>query len=78
MEDPKSYDGLSSVVFIAGIYEGVVPFLAKLVGIRPFLAFPARLGAPLWWLVSGAVIVVATGLLWAIDVAKTRRHPGVK
>lgn len=72
MNDAKTYDGLSSLVFLIGIYEGVVPFVIKIFGWHQRLAFPARLAAPAWWIVSLAVIVVAAVLLDALEKAKIR------
>ncbi|WP_131735622.1 hypothetical protein [Actinomadura roseirufa] len=75
MNDPKSYDGLSSLVFFLGAYEGAVPFLAKWLGMTPLLSLPSRLPGPAWWIVSVAALVIAFLLLWWIDVAKKRRFP---
>ncbi|WP_067450245.1 hypothetical protein [Actinomadura macra] len=75
MNDPKSYDGLSGLVFFLGVYEGVVPFVARLWDGKPLLSLPARLPGPAWWIVSTAVLVVGFLLLWWIDVAKKRRFP---
>ncbi|SDH65231.1 hypothetical protein SAMN05192558_113106 [Actinokineospora alba] len=55
-----------------GIYEGVVPFVSKVFGWQPFLAFPLRLPSPWWWIVSAAVIVVAVVVLDVLDKAKKR------
>ncbi|GAA2150490.1 hypothetical protein [Actinomadura napierensis] len=81
MNDPKSYDGLSSFVFMLGVYVGVVPFAGKLLGWEPdgpkrLLVFPLRLPGPAWWIVSVLAILVAFGLLCWIDTAKKRRFPG--
>lgn len=68
----KDYDRLMSLVFVVGIYEGVLPFPATWFGWHPFLSFPLRLDAPAWWLVSGVVVVVALVLLQRLDEAKKR------
>lgn len=69
----ERYDALSGAIFLVGIYEGVVPLVARIVfDGTPFLALPARLDAPAWWIVSIAVIVVAVVLLELVDRAKQR------
>ncbi|KAA2252978.1 hypothetical protein F0L68_33820 [Solihabitans fulvus] len=75
MRDPKSYDALSSFVGIVGLYEGLIPFPAKIFGWHPLLALPVRLASPAWWIVSGAVLVAAFAALVVIDNAK-KRHAG--
>lgn len=72
MSDSKTYEGLTSLVFLIGLYEGVLPFVGKLLHWHPLLSMPLRLSAPAWWIVSAAVIVVAIALLEVIDRAKTR------
>jgi hypothetical protein len=75
----SEYDGLSSLVFVAGIYEGVVPLVVRLLvsdDARPLLAFPLRLDEPWWWITSVVVILVAIGLLERIDQAKRRAVEG--
>jgi hypothetical protein len=73
VKDPKSYDLLSFVVLFVGVYEGLLPFLAKLLDWDPTLAFPRLLDGPWWWIVSGLVVASALRLLEAIDRAKKRR-----
>ncbi|PPK69502.1 hypothetical protein V5P93_006851 [Actinokineospora auranticolor] len=68
--DQKAYDGLQTVVLLVGVWEGLIPFVAKIFGWRPFLAFPLHLPDPLWWIVSGAVIVISLVLLELLDRAK--------
>ncbi|HEU5028054.1 MAG TPA: hypothetical protein VFV01_24240 [Spirillospora sp.] len=80
MNDPKSYDGLSSFVFMLGVYVGVVPFASRLFGWEPdgpkrFLVAAGRLPSPAWWIVSLLAIGVAFALLCWIDTAKKRRFP---
>ncbi|SER76827.1 hypothetical protein [Actinokineospora terrae] len=70
--DERGYDGLQAVVFLAGIYEGLLPFVSKVFAWDPFLAFPLRLPDPLWWIVSGAALVVCVVLLELLDRAKKR------
>jgi hypothetical protein len=75
----SEYDGLSSLVFVAGVYEGVVPVVVRLLvsdDARPLLVFPLRLAAPWWWITSVVVILVAIGLLERIDQAKRRAVSG--
>lgn len=73
MNDPKSYDALSSVVFLVGLFEGLLPFPAKLIGFTPLLSLPSRMDAPAWWIVSGAVLIGAVIALDHLDRAKKRR-----
>ena len=78
MDDPKDYDAVSAVVFLLGIYQGVIPLVARLVfgeDAHVFLSLPLRLDAPWVWVVSVAALVVAVVLLGVIDAAKTRRFP---
>lgn len=72
----RSYDTASAVVFLVGIYNGVAPFIVRLVFDRDrlLLALPLRLHAPWWWITSLAVIVATIVLLAAIDQAKQRRQ----
>jgi len=72
MSDAKTYDGLSGLVALAGIHEGIVPFIGKIFGWHQFLSLPLHLPAPAWWIVSIAAIVVALALLEMIDQAKKR------
>jgi len=65
----KKDDGLSSLVLVVGIYEGVLPFPSRWFGWHPLLSLPTRLDAPAWWIVSGAVVVMAATLLVLLDRA---------
>ena len=70
----EGYDVLSAVVFLVGLYNGVAPFISRLVFDGDlFLAFTLRLRAPWWWIASVAVVLVAGALLALIDEAKQRR-----
>lgn len=72
----SGYDALSGLVLLVGVYNGVAPFVARLVFDSDLLlAFPLRLAAPWWWVTSLTVIAVAVVLLAVIDAAKQRRHP---
>ena len=64
----------SGIVFLVGIYNGIAPFVARLVfgGDDLLLALPLRLPSPWWWITSIAVLVVAGVLLVVIDEAKKR------
>jgi hypothetical protein len=73
MDEPRDYDAVSAVAFLVGFYEGVLPFVAKVLGWTPFLSVPSRMDAPAWWLVSAAVLVVAVVVLDRTDRAKRRR-----
>lgn len=75
MHDAKSFDSLSGAVLLLGLAQGVVPFVAKALGWTPVWALPRHLDAPLWWIVSAAVIVIAATALLVIDRAK-HRAPG--
>jgi hypothetical protein len=68
------YDALSAVVFLLGVYNGIAPFIARLIFDGDLLlAFTLRLPAPWWWIASLAVVAAAIALLEAIDRAKQRR-----
>jgi hypothetical protein len=68
------YDALSAAVFLLGVYNGIAPFVARLVFDGDLLlAFTLRLPAPWWWIASLVVVAVAIALLEAIDRAKQRR-----
>jgi hypothetical protein len=78
MDDPKDYDALSGVVFLVGVYEGLVPIVAQLVfgdDAHLLLALPLRLSPPWVWIVSAAALVAAVVALAAIDNAKNHRFP---
>ena len=67
------YDALSAIVLLAGIYNGIAPFVARLVFDGDlFLAFTLRLPAPWWWIASLAVVALAVVLLELIDRARNR------
>ena len=67
------YDALSGLVLLVGIYNGLAPFVARLVfGGDLFLAFTLRLPSPWWWLASLGVVVLTVVLLEWIDRAKQR------
>ena len=71
------YAALSGLVFLLSIYNGIAPFIARLVFDGDLLlALPLRLPSPWWWITSMAVIGVAMALLTAIDNAKQRRADG--
>ncbi|WP_018684994.1 hypothetical protein [Actinokineospora enzanensis] len=70
--DERGYDGLQGLVFLVGIWEGLIPFVARIFDWHPFLAFPLRLPSPLWWIVSGAVVVISMVCLELLDRAKKR------
>jgi len=47
MQDPKRFDALSTVVFLVGVAEGIVPFAAKLTDWwTPIFALPLYLDPP--------------------------------
>ncbi len=68
------YGVASGIVFLVGIYNGIAPFVARLVfgGDDLLLALPLRLQSPWWWLTSIAVLAVSVVLLVVIDEAKKR------
>jgi hypothetical protein len=69
------YDALSAFVLLAGIYNGIAPFVVRLFSDGSLLlAFPLRLPAPWWWITSLAVVVVTVALLGLLDRAKERRR----
>lgn len=68
-----AYDALSAVVFLLGVYNGIAPFVARLVFDGDLLlAVTLRLPAPWWWIASLGVVAAAIALLEAIDRAKQR------
>jgi hypothetical protein len=72
----EGYDALSAIVLLVGIYNGLAPFVSRLVfGGDLFLAFTLRLPPPWWWIASLAVLIVTGLLLGMIDRAK-QRHAG--
>lgn len=74
---PDGYDAVSGLVLLVGVYNGVAPFVARLVfDGNLLLALPLRLSAPWWWISSLVVIVVSVVLLALIDAAKERRRGG--
>ena len=67
------FDALSGLVLLAGIYNGLAPFVSRLVfDGELFLAFTLRLPSPWWWLASLAVVVLTIVLLDWIDRFKKR------
>lgn len=67
------YDALSGLVLLAGVYNGLAPFVSRwFFGGDLFLAFTLRLPAPWWWLASLAVLVLTAVLLEVVDRAKQR------
>jgi hypothetical protein len=67
------YDALSALVLLVGVYNGLAPFVSRLVfGGDLFLAFPLRLPSPWWWLTSLGVVVLTVVLLEWIERAKKR------
>ncbi|SFE29316.1 hypothetical protein SAMN05216574_10334 [Blastococcus tunisiensis] len=81
-EDPGAdraagYDALSGLVLLVGLYNGVAPFVARLVfGGDLLLAFTLRLPTPWWWIASLAVVVLTVVLLAVIDRGKERSGSG--
>ncbi|SOE02374.1 hypothetical protein [Blastococcus haudaquaticus] len=77
-EDPHEardagYDALSAIVLLAGVYNGIAPFVSRLFFDGDlFLAFTLRLPAPWWWIASLVVVALAVVLLAVIDRAKNR------
>lgn len=67
------YDTASDLVLLVGVYNGLAPFVARLVlDSDLFLALPLRLPAPWWWVVSLAVLAVTVAALGALDAARRR------
>jgi hypothetical protein len=72
-ETAAGYDALSGLVLLVGIYNGLAPFVARLVFDGDlFLAFTLHLPSPWWWVASLAVVALAVVLLKWIDRAKKR------
>lgn len=73
----KRYEAATTLVFVIGISQGVIPLVSKLFfDGQPLLALPARLPGPWWWLVSTAVVVAGLVALEVIDKAKRRAATG--
>lgn len=72
MNSAKDYDQLSTLVFVVGLFEGLLPFAGRLLGFSPLLSLPLRLDAPWWWIVAGVVLVGAAAALIALDEGKKR------
>ena len=72
MAEAKTYEGWQSVVFVVGIYEGIVPLVATVLGWNPLLAFPLRLPEVPRVVVCVVVIVAAVAALELLDQAKKR------
>ena len=72
-ERDRWYDTASALVLLVGVYNGLAPFVARLVlDSDLFLALPLRLPAPWWWIVSLAVLAVTVVALGALDAARRR------
>ena len=73
VERAPVHDGLSALVLLVGIYNGLAPFVSRLLFDGDLvLAFTLRLPSPWWWIASLAVIALTVVLLGAIDRAKQR------
>lgn len=68
----QNYELAEGVVFTVGLYLGVLPFAAHLLGFDPTLSVTSRLPDPWWWIASAAVVAVGIGLLARLDRAKRR------
>ncbi|MGW5053321.1 hypothetical protein [Actinokineospora sp. NPDC004072] len=68
--DRRGIVGLQAVVFVVGLYEGVVPLVSRVFDWEPVLALPLLLPEPYWWIASIAVIVVAVALLELLENRK--------
>lgn len=72
----QTFDALSGLVLLVGLYNGVAPLVARLAfDTTLFLALPLRLAAPWWWITSLAVMATTVFLLVTIDwlAGATRR-----
>ena len=61
--DSRGIRALQGAVFVVGVYEGVVPLIARVFDWHPVLALPLLLPDPYWWIVSIVVVIVAVVLL---------------
>lgn len=68
--DSSGISALQGAVFVVGVYEGVVPLVARVFDWHPVLAFPLLLPEPYWWIVSVLVIIAAVVLLELLDQRK--------
>lgn len=72
------FDALSGLVLLVGVYNGLAPFVSRLLFDGDlFLAFTLRLPAPWWWIASLAVLALTVVLLELVDRAK-KRSTGVE
>ena len=72
-ERDRWYDTASALVLLVGVYNGLAPFVARLVlDSDLLLALPLRLPAPWWWIVSLAVLAVTVVAFGALDAARRR------
>jgi len=69
----QGWEALSGFVVLVALYNGVAPFVVRLVlGGDLLLALPLYLPAPWWWLAAGFVVVAAAAALVTIDRARHR------
>jgi hypothetical protein len=70
----QGWDALSGFIVLVALYNGLAPFVVRLVfhGDRLLLALPLHLPGPWWWIVAGSVIVAAAAALVAVDRARDR------
>ena len=68
------FEALSGLVLLVGVYNGLLPFVVRLVfgGDQLLLTLTLRLPAPWWWIASLAVLVLTVVALAVIDQAKHR------
>jgi hypothetical protein len=78
----RAYDVAAGVVVFLGLYEGLVPLVARLLFDADQRFAPALwLPSPWWWIACLVIVVVALALIAVIDGAKGRRfaaEPEVK
>jgi hypothetical protein len=72
MTRTRTYDVIANLILLVVLFEGLLPFVAKLIGVDPVISVPDNLDAPEWWLVSALVIAGGGVLLETIDRAKGR------
>jgi hypothetical protein len=72
----KVYDSLSGLILLIGLYNGIAPFVTRLIfDVDLLLVLPLRLPTPWWWITSLAVLATTNALLAVIDQAKPDPRP---
>jgi len=70
----KQLDTISGFAVLIGMTQGVIPFVTRIGSLEwtPFWSLPRQLNAPLWWIASAAVVVVAFATVLACEARKRK------